>query len=207
MDTRRLPGFTEAAPGGEEQAAVKARAKAMNDLFGSRVGRGQRVLKDPPTDRRADFRTLALEVATLYVVNALVQTAAGSEQPEEPVEPEEPEGPEEGTEKGKGKGKGKEEKEKEKEVCSGLPHLGDLTWAKQYEKWKQEGLDARQRKRLAAQIQLKSLRSLPDLRHEERRNLLLLHHAQVHHRGRAPPLHPFPPDAGCEPERRVGLGR
>ena len=68
---------TEAAPGGEEQAAVKARAKAMIDLFGSRVGRGQCVLKDPPTGRRANFRTLALEVATLYVVNALVQTAAG----------------------------------------------------------------------------------------------------------------------------------
>src|SRR6476469_1062524 len=151
---------TEAAPGGEEHAAVKARAKAMIDLFGSRVGRGQCVLKDPPTGRRANFRTLALEVATLYVITALVQTAAGLA--EKPVEPEEPEGAEEGTEKGKGKGKEKEtEKEKEKEVCSGLPHLGGLTWVKQYEKWEQEGLDKKQRNRLAAQIQLKSLRALP----------------------------------------------
>ncbi|HKT22071.1 MAG TPA: hypothetical protein VJR06_05635, partial [Nitrososphaerales archaeon] len=60
--------------------------------------------------------------------------------------------PAEGTEKGKGK---------EKEECKGLPHLGDLTWAKQREKWKQEGLDSRQIRRLAAQIQLKALRSLP----------------------------------------------
>jgi hypothetical protein len=60
--------------------------------------------------------------------------------------------PAEGTEKGKGK---------EKEECKGLPHLGDLTCAKQREKWKQEGLDSRQIRPLAAQIHLKALRSLP----------------------------------------------
>jgi hypothetical protein len=152
------PRVIAAAQGGEEKAAVKARAKAMNDLFGNRAGRGQRVLLDHPTNRRADHRTLALEVATLCVVNALGVHAAGSEQPEEPEQPKEPVESEEETEKGKGRGKGKG---KEKEECSGLPHLGDLTWAKQIEKWKQEGLDARQRKRLAAQIQLKALRSLP----------------------------------------------
>jgi hypothetical protein len=38
---------------------------------------------------------------------------------------------------------------------------GHLTWAKQRKKWKQEGLDSRQIRRLAAQIQLKALRSLP----------------------------------------------
>jgi hypothetical protein len=54
---------TAAARGGEEQAAVKARAKAMNDLFGNRAGRGQRVLQDHPTNHRADHRTLALEMA------------------------------------------------------------------------------------------------------------------------------------------------
>ena len=145
------PRVTAAARGGEEQAAVKARAKAMNDLFGNPAGRGQRVLQDHPTNRRADHRTLALEVATLYVVNALgVRAAGGSKEPEEADE--EPEVPAEGTEKGKGK---------EKEECKGLPHLGDLTWAKQREKWKQEGLDSRQIRRLAAQIQLKALRSLP----------------------------------------------
>jgi hypothetical protein len=115
------PRVTAAAQGGEEQAAVKARAKAMNDLFGNRAGRGQRVLQDHPTNRRADHRTLALEVATLYVVNALGMRAGGSKEPEEPAEePEEPEVPAEGTEKGKGN---------EKEECKGLPHLGDLTWA------------------------------------------------------------------------------
>jgi hypothetical protein len=71
-------------------------------------------------------RRLALELATLYVVNALVVRAAGgSEEPEEADE--EPEVLAEGTEKGKGK---------EKEECEGLPHLGDLTWAKQREKCK-----------------------------------------------------------------------
>jgi hypothetical protein len=123
----------------------------MNDLFGNRAGRGQRVLQDHPTNPRADHRTLALEVATLYVVNALgVHAVGGSKEPEEGNE--EPEVPAEGTEKGKGK---------EKEECKGLPHLGDLTWAKQREKWKQEGLDSRQIRRLAAQIQLKALQSLP----------------------------------------------
>jgi hypothetical protein len=145
------PRVTAAARGGEEQVAVKARAKAMNDLFGNRPGRGQRVLQDHPTNRRADHRTLALEVAILYVVSyALgVRAAGGSEEPEEADE--EPEVPAEGTEKGKGK---------EKEECKGFPHLGDLTWAKQRKKWKQEGLDLRQIRRLAVQIQLKALRSL-----------------------------------------------
>jgi hypothetical protein len=130
---------------------VKARAKAINDLFGNRPGRGKRVLQDHPPNRRADHRTLALEVATLYVVNTLgVRAPGGSEEPEEADE--EPEVPAEGTEKGKGK---------EKEEWKGLPHLGDLTWAKQREKWKQEGLDSRQIRRLAAQIQLKALQSLP----------------------------------------------
>jgi hypothetical protein len=119
----------------------------MNDLFGNRAGRGQQVLQDHPTNRHANHQTLALEVATLYVVNALgVRAVGGSEEPEEANE--EPEVPAEGTEKGKGK---------EKEECKGLPHLGDLTWAKQREKWKQEGLDSRQIRRLAAQIQLKAL--------------------------------------------------
>jgi hypothetical protein len=145
------PRVTAAARGGEEQAGVKARAKAMNDLFENRAGRGQRVLQDYPTNRRANHRTLALEVATLYVVNALgVRAAGGFKEPEEADE--EPEVPAEGTEEGKGK---------EKEECKGLPHLGDFTWAKQREKWKQEGLDSRQIRRLAAQIQLKALRSLP----------------------------------------------
>jgi hypothetical protein len=45
---------TAAARGGEEQAAVKARAKAMNDMFGNRARRVQRVLQDHPTNRRAD---------------------------------------------------------------------------------------------------------------------------------------------------------
>jgi hypothetical protein len=144
------PRVTAAAQGGEEHAAVKARAKAINELFGNRAGRGQRVLQDHPTNRRADHRTLAFEVATLYIVNALGVRAGGSKEPEEPAE--EPEVPAEGTEKGKGK---------EKEECKGLPHLGDLTWAKQREKWKQEGLDPRQIKRLVAQIQLKALQSLP----------------------------------------------
>jgi hypothetical protein len=90
-------------------------------------------------------------VATLYVVNALgVRAAGGSKEPEKADE--ELEVPAEGTEKGKGK---------KKEECKGLPHLGNLTWAKQREKWKQEGLDSRQIRRLAAQIQLKALRSLP----------------------------------------------
>jgi hypothetical protein len=134
------PWVTAAARGGEEQAAVNARAKTMNDLFENRPGRGQQVLQDHPTNRRADHRTLALEVTTLYVVNALsVRAAGGSKEPEEANE--EPEVPAEGTEKGKGK---------EKEECKGLPHLGDLTWAKQREKWKQEGLDSRQIRRLAA---------------------------------------------------------
>jgi hypothetical protein len=123
----------------------------MNDLFGNRPGRGQRVLQDHPPNRRANHWIFALEVATLYVVNALgVRTAGGSKEPEKADE--EPEVPAEGTEKGKGK---------EKEECKGLPHLGDLTWAKQREKWKQEGLDSRQIRRLAAQIQLKALQSLP----------------------------------------------
>jgi hypothetical protein len=104
----------------------------MNDLFENRAGRGQRVLQDHPTNRRADHRTLALEVATLYVVNALdMRAAGGSEEPEEANE--EPEVPAKGTEKGKGK---------EKEECKGLPHLGDSIWAKQRKKWKQEGLDS-----------------------------------------------------------------
>jgi hypothetical protein len=98
---------------------VKARAKAMNDVFGNRAGRRQRVLQDHPTNRRADHRTLALEVATLHVVNALGVRAGGSKEPKEPAE--EPEVPAKRTEKGKGK---------EKEECKGLPHLGDLTWAK-----------------------------------------------------------------------------
>jgi hypothetical protein len=145
------PRVTAAARGGKEQAAVKAKANAMNDLFGNRAGRGQRVLQDHPTNRRADHRTLALEVAILHVVKALgVRAPCASKEPEEPDE--EPEVPAEGTEKGK---------EKEKEECKGLPHLGDLTWAKQREKWKHEGLDSRQTKRLAAQNQLKALRSLP----------------------------------------------
>jgi hypothetical protein len=93
----------------------------MNDLFGNWPGRGQRVLQDHPTNRRADHGTLTLEVATLYVVNAPgVRAAGGSEEPEEADEV-----PAEGTEKGKGK---------EKEERKGLPHLGDLTWAKQREK-------------------------------------------------------------------------
>jgi hypothetical protein len=122
----------------------------MNDLFGNRAGRGQRVLQDHPTKRRADHRTLALDVATLYVINALgVRAPGGSEEPEEADE--KPEVPAEGTEKGKGK---------KKEECKGSPHLGDLSWAKQREKWKHEGLDSSQIRRLAAQIQLKALRSL-----------------------------------------------
>jgi hypothetical protein len=104
------PRVTAAARGEDEQAAVKARAKAINDLFKNRAGRGQRVLQDHPTNRHADHRTLALEVATLYVVNALgVRAAGGSEEPEEADE--EPEVPAEGTEKGKGK---------EKEECKGV---------------------------------------------------------------------------------------
>jgi hypothetical protein len=71
------PSVTAAAQGGEKKAAVKARAKAINDLFGSRAGRGQRVLQNRPTNRRADHRSLALEVATLYVANALGMHAAG----------------------------------------------------------------------------------------------------------------------------------
>jgi hypothetical protein len=120
------PRVTAAAQGGEKKAAVKARSKAMNDLFGSRVGRGQRVLQDYPTDRRVDHRTLALKVATLNVVNALGVHAAGSEEPKKPEQPKEPVEPEEGTKKGKGKGKGKKN---EKEECLGLPHLSNLTWA------------------------------------------------------------------------------
>jgi hypothetical protein len=140
------PKITAAAREEEEHAAVKAIAKAMNDLFGNRAGRGQRVLQDHPTNRRANHRTLSLEVATLYVVNAMgMRAAGGSKEPEEGNE--EPEVPAEGTEKAKGK---------EKEECKGLPHLGDLTWAKQREKWKQEGLHSKQIRRLAAQIQLKA---------------------------------------------------
>jgi hypothetical protein len=132
VDTR-LPGLPRPARGGEEQAAVKVRTKAMNDLFRNRAGRGQRLLQDHSTNRRADHRTPALKVATLYVVNALgVRAAGGSKEPEQADE--ELEVPAEGTKKGKGK---------EKEECKGLPHLGDLTWTKQREKWKQEGLDSR----------------------------------------------------------------
>jgi hypothetical protein len=106
------PRVTVAARGGEEQAAVKARAKAMNDMFGNRAGQGQRVLQDHPTNRQTHHRTLALEVATLYVVNAQgVRAAGGFKEPEEANE--ELEVPAEGTEKGKGK---------EKEECKGLPH-------------------------------------------------------------------------------------
>jgi hypothetical protein len=130
---------------------MKVKAKAMNDMFGNRAGRGQRVLQDHPTNRCANHRTLALEVAFLYFVNALgVRAPGGSKEPKEANE--EPEVPAEGMKKGKGK---------EKEECKGLPHLGDLTWAKQREKWKQEGLDSMQIRRLAAQIQLKALQSLP----------------------------------------------
>jgi hypothetical protein len=54
------PRVTVAAQGEEEHAAVKARAKAMNDLFGNRAGQGQRVLQDHPTNRRANHRILPL---------------------------------------------------------------------------------------------------------------------------------------------------
>jgi hypothetical protein len=140
---------TAAARGGEEHAVVKARAKAINDLFGNRAGRGQRVLQDHPTNRRANHRTLALEVTTLYVALD-VRAAGGSKEPKEADK--EPEMPAEGTKKGKGK---------EKEECKGFPHLGNLTWAKRRKKWKQEGLKSRQIWRLAAQIQLKAFQSLP----------------------------------------------
>jgi hypothetical protein len=136
------PRVTAAAQGGEEHAAVKARAKAINDLSWEPGGAGSAGASRPPypTNRRADHQTLALEVATLYVVNALgVRAPGGSKEPEEADK--ELEVPAEGMEKGKGK---------EKEECKGLPHLGNLTWAKQREKWKQEGLDSRQIRRLAA---------------------------------------------------------
>jgi hypothetical protein len=115
------------------------------------------MLQDHPTDRRFDRRTLALEVATHYAVNALGVHTSGSEQPEEPEQPEETE---EETVKGTGNGKGKEKK---KEECSGLGAFGPLDMGKAIREVEGGvvGRKAEKAPRRPNPIQPKALRSLP----------------------------------------------